>query len=259
MSKTALITGASSGIGLAFAQLHASKGGSCVLVARSSEKLTQLKEELEQRYHVKVWVLALDLSKAGACKEVHNYTRSLQLRIDYLFNNAGFGDFGFFHEAEWLKQQEMIQLNIAALTELTHLYLRDMIAQGGGNILQNASVGAFLPGPLMSVYYATKAYVLHFSEAIQNEAAPYNVKVCTVCYGPVASNFQQAAGLEGSKLLQSIKLPSSEAAAAFGYEAMLKGTPVAIFKFETKLLVFLVRLLPRSWVVKMIRRVQDKK
>jgi short-subunit dehydrogenase len=257
--KNALITGASSGIGLEFAKLHASKGGNCVLVARSKDTLAKIKEELEQKYQVAVYVFAIDLSKEGSCKAVYNFTRSLNLPIHILFNNAGFGHFGFFHETDWLRHQEMIQLNMAALTELTYLYLKDMIAQGGGYILQNASIGAFMPGPLMSVYYATKAYVLHFSEGLQNEVAPFNVKIITVCFGPIKSNFQEVAGLSNSKLLQGRTLPGSAEAAAYAYNAMLKGTPVAIHRFENKLIAFLVRLMPRSLMVKAIRKVQDKK
>lgn len=181
MNNSALITGATGGIGLELAKIHASKGDNLVLVARNKAKLEEIKLEFEALYHVKVMVIAKDLSKVNAAQEVYNQTTTEQIKIDFLINNAGFGDFGMFVETDWFKESEMIALNIVALTQLTKLYAQDMISNEFGRIMNVASIAAFLPGPKMAIYYATKAYVLSFSEAIANEMADQGVTVTTLC------------------------------------------------------------------------------
>ncbi|MES2589446.1 MAG: SDR family oxidoreductase [Bacteroidota bacterium] len=256
--KTALITGASNGIGLELAKIHASKGGNLVLVARNKQKLDELKLELEEKHKIQVYVIEKDLSLLNAAKEVYEETKAQNIKIDFLINNAGFGDFGFFYETDWQKESQMINLNITALTEFTKLYLQDMIKNKSGKIMNVASTAAFQPGPTMAVYYATKAYVLSFSEAINNELEDKGITVTALCPGATESGFQDAAAMNESKLVKGKKLPSSKEVAEFGYQAMLNGKTVAIHGFLNKFLVNLVRFLPRKMVVKATRKVQDK-
>ncbi|PKP22069.1 MAG: short-chain dehydrogenase [Bacteroidetes bacterium HGW-Bacteroidetes-20] len=257
MNNTALITGATSGIGLELAKIHASKGGDLVLVARNEQKLLEIKEEFESNYHVEVIIIEKDLSRKDAAQEVYNETMNHQITIDILINNAGFGDFGFFSETDWFKEYEMISLNIVALTQLTKLYGQDMITNEYGRIMNVASVAAFLPGPKMAIYYATKAYVLSFSEAIANEMANQGVTVTTLCPGPTETGFEKAAALEESGLFKKQKIASSKSVAEYGYNAMMKGKTVAIPGFTNWLMTKLILLAPRSLVVKVVRKIQD--
>lgn len=256
---TALITGASSGIGYELAKIHSSKKGNLVLVARRIDKLNSLKVELEQQYGVAVEVLEKDLSAKNAAQEVFDFTQSKNIQIDYLINNAGFGDYGPFINTSWNKQEMMLDLNITTLTHLCHLYLGEMTKRKSGKILNVASTAAFQPGPLMSVYYATKAYVLHFTEAIANEVKDKGITMTALCPGPTESGFYAAASLEGSKLLEGKKIPTSKSVAIYGYDAMLRGKVVAIHGLMNKLLSFSIRLTPRAWVVKVVRKLQNAK
>jgi len=256
--KNVLITGASSGIGYELSKIFAQNKYNVVLIARNEAKLNELKKELEEKYSIKAWVLAKDLSKPEAAQEVYDWTKSQQIAIDELVNNAGFGDFGKFHEAKWQKQQEMLQLNIHALTELTHLYLPDMIAKKYGKILNVASTAAFQPGPLMAVYYATKSYVLHFSEGIANELQGTGVTVTALCPGVTESGFQAAAAMEDSKLVKGKKMPTSQEVAVYGYKEMQKGTVVAIHGVMNYLLANSTRFSPRSLVRTIVRGMQEK-
>lgn len=259
MKKTALITGASNGIGLELARVHARQGDNLVLVARNKKKLDELKAELETSYKVKVHTIGKDLSVKNAAHDVFNEVKTLSLNIDFLINNAGFGHYGKFVENPWEKEEQMIQLNITALTQFTKIFLPGMIKRGSGKIMNVASVAAFLPGPLMAVYYATKAYVLSFSEAINNEVRDKGVTVTALCPGPTASGFQSAAEIDGIPLFDSNKIPSSKQVAEYGYKAMMKGKAVAIHGFQNRLMVGSLRLSPRNMVVKLVRMIQDKK
>ncbi|MBU3715211.1 MAG: SDR family oxidoreductase [Ferruginibacter sp.] len=256
--ETALITGASGGIGLELARIHASRGGNLVLVARSLSKLDEIKQELEEKYSVRVHTIGKDLAADQAAQEVYDETCRLQISIDYLINNAGYGDFGMFVDSDWNKIQGMINLNITALTHLTRLYLQDMVTRRKGKIMNVASTAAFQSGPTMAVYYATKAYVLSFSEAIDNEVRDKGVTVTTLCPGATESGFQVAAAMEESALVKGKKLPTSHEVALYGYSAMLKGKTIAIHGFMNQLLANSVRFLPRAIVVKVTRQMQDK-
>lgn len=258
MKNTAFITGASNGIGLELARIHASKGNDLVLVARSFEKLSEIKNELESRLGIKVYTITKDLSKPNSAKEVFEELTQKGITIEYLINNAGFGDFGLFHELEWTKQEQMIQLNMLTLTHLTKLFLPNMIAQKRGKIMNVASTAAFQSGPTMAVYYATKAYVLSFSEAIDNELRPFGITVTALCPGATESGFQAAASMEESKLVKGRKLPSSKEVAIYGYKAMMMGKTVAIQGLMNTIMANSVRFMPRAWVVKVTRFVQDK-
>lgn len=256
--KTALITGASNGIGLELAKVHASQGGNLVLVARNKAKLDSLKETLENQYKIKVYTIGKDLSAANAAQEVYDETTNQGIQIDYLINNAGFGDFGMFTETSWDKELQMINLNITTLTHFTKLYLQDMTKRKSGKIMNVASTAAFQSGPTMAVYYATKAYVLSFSEAVDNEVRDKGISVTTLCPGATESGFQVAAAMEESALVKGKRLPSSAEVARFGYTAMLKGKTVAIHGFMNRILANSVRFLPRSIVVKVTRKMQDR-
>ncbi|MFT4787070.1 MAG: short-subunit dehydrogenase [Cyclobacteriaceae bacterium] len=258
MSILALITGASSGIGKALAFEHAKTGGDLIISGRSTTKLQQIKEELEVRFTISVTVLPKDLSIQGAAEELYDDIHEKGLKVDYLINNAGFGDYGLFHESEWEKQEEMINLNIIALTHLTRLFLPEMVKRQQGKIMQVASTAAFQPGPLMAVYYATKHYVLAFSEAIANEVAKNGVTVTTLCPGATLSGFSEAAAMEDSRLFKNKQLPSSEQVAKYGYRAMLEGKTVAIHGWKNALMATGVRFAPRKAVTKFVKKFQGR-
>lgn len=255
---TALITGASNGIGYELAKIHASKKGNLVLVARNDKRLQEIKAELEAAFGISVFIIAKDLSAPNSAAEVYATVQQQKTTIDYLINNAGFGDFGMFHEGNWNKQEQMIQLNITALTHLTRLFLPDMLQRHSGRIMNVASTAAFQPGPTMAIYYATKAYVLHFSEAINNEVSDKGVTVTALCPGATESGFQAAAAMEESALVKGKKLPSSKEVAEYGYRAMMAGKPVAIHGFVNAIMANSVRLMPRQLVVRVTRMFQDK-
>lgn len=255
---TALITGASNGIGLELAKIHASKGDHLVLVARGKQKLEELKQELEAKYKIKVYTLAKDLSAENAALEVFRETQEKGIQVDYLINNAGFGDFGLFVETDWAKENQMIALNITTLTQFSKLYAQEMKKRCNGKIMNVASTAAFQSGPTMAVYYATKAYVLSFSEAIDNELREFGVSVTALCPGATESGFQAAAAMEESALVKGKKLPTSKEVAEYGYKSMMGGKTVAIHGAMNYILANSVRFLPRSIVVKVTRKIQDK-
>jgi short-subunit dehydrogenase len=256
--KTALITGASSGIGLELAKIHASKGGNLVVVARNKAKLEELKSDLEKQYGIQVYVIAKDLAIPNAAIEVFEETEKEGIHIDYLINNAGFGLYGKFEQTDWLEESNMIQVNITALTQFTKLYLPGMIARKNGKILNVASTAAFVPGPTMAVYCATKPYVLSFSEAVNNEVNEHGITITALCPGATASGFSVAAKADKSALFSKTKLATSAEVALFGYEAMIHGKQVAIHGFLNQFLAFFIRFMPRSLVVKISRKVIDK-
>jgi short-subunit dehydrogenase len=258
MKNTALITGASNGIGLELARVHASKGGDLVLVARNKLKLDEIKAELETQFKVSVFTIGKDLSAIDSAREVYDETTKQNIQIDYLINNAGFGDFGMFVETDWSKELQMINLNITTLTQFTKLYLRDMVKRRSGKIMNVASTAAFQSGPTMAVYYATKAYVLSFSEAVDNEVSDKGVTITTLCPGPTESGFQAAAAMEESNLVKGKKLPTSKEVAQYGYAAMMKGKTVAIHGMINYLMANSIRFSPRALVVKLTRKIQDK-
>jgi uncharacterized protein len=258
MKKVALVTGASNGIGLELAKVHAAAGGDLVLVARNKARLEELKAEIEASYKVSVYTIGKDLSAINAALEVYNELKINNIQVEYLVNNAGFGDFGMFIENDWNKELQMINLNITTLTHFCKLFLPDMVARKSGKIINVASTAAFQPGPMMAVYFATKAYVLSFSEAIDNEVSDKGVTVTALCPGATESGFQAAAAMEESQLVKGKKLPTAKEVAEYGYKAMLKGKTVAIQGLMNAFLANSVRFMPRAVVVKVIRMLQDK-
>src|SRR6202158_4298938 len=243
--KTALITGASFGIGMEFARIFAREGYDLVLVARNGDKLRQLASELEKAHGTHSLILATDLTEPGASAYVLDQTTRADIQVDVLVNNAGFGQYGFFAENDLEECLRQIQLNIATLTHLTHLYLPAMIARKTGRILNVASTAAFMPGPLMAVYFATKAYVLHFSEALANELQGTGITVTCLCPGATATEFHRRANATGQRLLKFGAM-DARTVAEDGYRALLAEKPVVISGFKNWLLAQLVRFSPRG-------------
>jgi uncharacterized protein len=258
MNKTALITGASNGIGYELASIHAEHGDDLVVVARTKCKLDVLKATLEKRFGIKVLAIEKDLSVPGAAEEVYHEVNSHNIAVDFLVNNAGFGDISFFAESDWARQEKMINLNVMALTHLSRLILPDMISRKSGKILNVASTASFQPGPTMAVYFATKSYVLSFSEAINNELKDHGVTVTALCPGSTESGFHAAATGEGRHIKER-KLPSAREVAEFGYRSMMKGKAVAIPGIMNSIMATSVRFIPRSIVVKAARKIQENK
>lgn len=258
MKNTALITGASNGIGLELAKIHASKGGDLVLVARNKFKLDEIKIELEKQFKISVYTIGKDLSLTNAAQEIYDETNKENIQVDYLINNAGFGDFGMFAETEWNKELQMINLNITSLTHFTKLYLQDMVKRRSGKIMNVASTAAFQSGPTMSVYCATKAYVLSFTEAISNEVIDKGITITALCPGATETGFQAAGGLDDSKLFKDKKLPTAKEVAQYGYASMMKGKIVAIHGIMNYIMSNSIRFIPRSLVLKISRKMLDK-
>jgi len=257
--KTALITGASSGIGLELAKIHASKGDNLILVARSSEKLKSIADDLKSNHKISVELIISDLSKDESAKEVYVAVTKKNIQIDYLINNAGFGDFAFLHDSNWDKQAMMIDLNIKSLTHLTHLFLPEFIKRKSGKILNVASTAAFLPCPMMAVYAATKHYVLAFSEALANELADKGITVTALCPGATKSGFQDAAEMLESGFMTNVKFATSESVAQYGYKSMMSGKRVAIPGFFNKFSAGIIRLTPRRMVTRIARKLIQQK
>ncbi|BAG02575.1 short-chain dehydrogenase/reductase [Microcystis aeruginosa NIES-843] len=208
--KTALITGASTGIGVVFARQLAQRQMELILVARSRDKLEQLAAELEEQYGVKVTVIVQDLTVAGAGKLVYDTMNQKGINVDLLVNNAGFGDYGAFSEQDLARQLEMIQLNNLVLVELSHYFLRPMLAGAGGAIINVASIAGFQPLPYLSVYAATKAFVLSFSESLWAENKDKGVEILALCPGPTESNFFEVARFPSAFMGKNGRLDSAE-------------------------------------------------
>ncbi len=255
-NQTALITGASGGIGEALARELAAKGHDLVLVARSVDKLNVLALELEKANNVKTHTISLDLSVPGAGRVLAGEVRELGLVIDVLVNNAGFADFGPFVDADPDKTIQMAQLNMVTLTELTQALLPGMVARRQGRVLNVASTAAFMPGPLMAVYYSTKAFVLHFSEAVHEELKGSGVTITALCPGPTETGFQQRAAMENSKLVKGKKIMSAEKVAALGVAGMLKGKPLVVTGLKNKWQAMSPKFAPRSIIPGMVKRAQ---
>ncbi|NJL48002.1 MAG: SDR family oxidoreductase [Leptolyngbyaceae cyanobacterium SM2_5_2] len=256
MAKPILITGASSGIGYELARVCAAKQHDLILVARREDRLKDLKTQLEAAHGVQVWTYQADLTDATTRQQLFDWAQSLAQPLYGLVNNAGFGHLEPFAKTDWDKQNAMLQLNMVALTHLTRLFLPGLAAQGQGRILNVASTAAFLPGPYMAVYYASKAYVLSFTEAIASELEGTGVTATTLCPGPTESEFQDQAQM-GNVELFSGKLPSSAEVAAYGYEAMETGQRLAIHGVTNNVLAFATRLLPSKNLADLMKKLQN--
>jgi uncharacterized protein len=244
--KTVLITGASSGIGYEMAKVFGNNGYNLILVARR----TELMEELIPLFpNIKITVCQKDLSLDNACLEVYNEFKDY--KVDVLVNNAGFGDTGEFQTRELSKQLNMIDLNVRALTELTHLFGSDMVKNKNGKILNVASVVAFMPGPKMATYFATKAFVLSLSQALSQEWGKYEVQVMALCPGVTSSGFQHSSNQENMTMTKG-KIPTSKEVAEYGYSELMRGKTLTVHGFVNKVSAFLPRILPRKLLLSII-------
>jgi short-subunit dehydrogenase len=258
--QTALVTGASGGIGRELARAFAAGGYDLVLVARSEGKLEELAGELRSRRGIGVRVLAKDLAEPGSPDEIFQELEGAGVDVDVLVNNAGFATFGPFAETDLASELEEIQLNVVAPTHLTKRFLPWMLARRRGGVLNVASSAAFQPGPLMAVYYATKAYVLSFSEALAEELRGSGVTVTALCPGPTATGFQARAEMQGSGLFTGpLKVMDAAAVARAGYEGFRAGKRIVIPGLINKLGVQSVRISPRALTTRIVRAMQAKR
>jgi len=251
--ETVLVTGASSGIGLELARCFAADGCRLVLVARKGNALEALATDLRKTHKIQAQVITADLAHPEAPTRLLAHLQSAGLKVDVLVNNAAFGAQGKFVELPLVRQLEMLQVNITSLTHLTGLLLPGMVERRRGGILNIASTAAFQPGPGMAVYYATKAYVLSFSEALAEELAGTGVTVSAVCPGPTATNFGAAANMRTLGLVKKISM-SAETVAVLGHRAYRRGRVVAITGLRNQIPAFLTRLFPRAPVRKIAKR-----
>jgi short-subunit dehydrogenase len=259
MNKTALITGASSGIGKEFSKIHAEKGGDLIVIARSENKLNELKKELEENYKINVFVIPKDLTKPNAAKEIYEQIQTAGLKVDYLINNAGFGGQGKFHERELEQDLDMINLNISVLTALTHYFLQDFVKNNEGRILNVSSTASLMPGPLQAVYYATKAYVTFFSNAISEELYDTNITVTNLMPGATETQFGKVSGMDKTEMFK--KPVTARSVAEDGYNGMLNGKLDVIsgLTFSQKLMTAMIPLTPKKMILKQIRQMQEVK
>ncbi|MBV1897731.1 MAG: SDR family oxidoreductase [Rhodobacteraceae bacterium] len=258
MSDTALITGASSGIGSEFAQYHASKGGDLILTARRESNLVELKAKLEAAHNITAHVFALDLGAAGGAEALIKSVTDAGLKVDILINCAGFGGHGQHIERDVAAEMAMIDLNVKALVTLTHSFAAKMVKQGGGKILQVGSVVGFVPGPQQAVYFASKAFVNSYSQAIDQELRSKGVSCTVLAPGYVETEFAKTADLEGTAMMKS-RGADAESVAKIGYDAMMEGKLVTFNQRSLGfMLQWLVPLLPRRMVLKMIDKAQSK-
>lgn len=256
MKNTALITGASSGIGKELARIHASKGRDLILVARRLDLLKLLQRELIEQFDVKVEVIEKDLSVVGSSQELYDQIKQNGWQVDYLFNNAGFGGKGTFLDRGLDRDVEMVRLNVMALLKLTHLFGNDMKARGHGKILQTASTAGFLPGPYQNTYFATKAFVVAHTQGLAHELKGTGLTITALCPGPVATEFAQVAGFGQSKMFDGAK--SAFQTAKKGYRAMERGKVICITEFQFSFLIkVLMPFIPTRMTSAIIAKMQQ--
>ena len=258
MKRTALITGASSGIGRELAKLFARDHYDLVLVARNSSRLAQAADELQRQFGIVAKSFPVDLTSGSTPRFLFDQLAREGVTMDVLVNNAGYGKLGAFEEVSAEESLGQIQLNITALTHLTKLFLGPMLEKKSGKILNVASTAGFQPGPLMAVYYATKAYVISFSEALANELQGTGVSVTCLCPGVTDTEFQKRAGTEQTKLFRQMRPMDAKTVARDGYRGLMKGKPLVISGFRNWLLAESLRVSPRRAVTAISRRLIEK-
>jgi short-subunit dehydrogenase len=256
-NQTALITGASGGIGAELAKVFAREGFNLVLVARSEDKLKQLADNLKTKYGTESRILLKDLAQPKAPDEIFAELEQAGVSVDVLVNNAGFATYGYFHEIDLHKELELLQVNIVTLTHLSKLFVPAMLKRGGGKILNVASTAAFQPGPLMAVYYASKAYVLSLSEALAEEYRDKGITVTALCPGPTESGFQQRAAMEDSRLVQGGLMRAAEVA-EIGYRALMQGKRVVVPGMANKLGALFAAISPRAMTTRAVMNMQRR-
>ena len=259
MNKTALITGASAGIGLEFAKIFAKEKYDLVITARNETKLNELANQIKNHHNVNVKVIAKDLSKQNAGEEIFNELKNENIITDVLINNAGFGVFDNYWNVELQDEKNMLQVNIMALAELTNLFAKDMVNRGGGKILNVASTAAFQPGPTMAGYYASKAFVLSYSQAVNFELRKKGVQVSTLCPGPTITEFQIRANMEDLNLFKKGFTMNAEEVAQIGYNGLMNGKPVIIAGAMNKISAMSSKISPSKVSMKIVNWLQSKK
>lgn len=258
MGDLALVTGASAGIGAEFAKLHAARGGDLILTARREAELVTLKTELEAKHGITAHVFALDLGTEHGAQSLYDQVKAAGHEIDILINNAGFGGHGIHVERDLDQELAMIDLNVKALVTLTHRFGKDMADRGRGKILNVGSTAGFMPGPQQAIYFATKAFVASFSQAVDQELRPRGVTCTVLAPGYVATEFAARANLDGTKMTANAG-PSAADVAECGYDGMMSGRLFAISERMLSLAVnWVIPLLPRRMVLKMVDRMQSK-
>jgi short-subunit dehydrogenase len=257
-NQTALITGASAGIGRELAKLFARDGYSVVLVARDGSRLNQFADELQRQFGISAQPFALDLASPSAPQFLFDQLARENITIDVLVNNAGYGKLGAFAGVPLEESLGQIQLNITALTHLTKLFVGPVLERKSGKILNVASTAGFQPGPLMAVYYATKAYVISFSEALANELRGSGVTVTCLCPGATDTEFQKRAGTEETLLFRGLRPMNVKTVAQDGYRALMKGKPLVISGVRNWLLAESLRVSPRRVVTAVSRRLIER-
>ena len=255
--QTALITGASAGIGVDLAECFARQGYDLILTARSGPALSEVAERLSKAYGVRAATFPADLGAIDGGAKLAAAIGQQGLSVDVLVNNAGFGHAGGFAAEPAAPQLGMVDLNVRALTELTHIYWQSMLEKKRGGVLNVASTAAFQPGPFMAVYYASKAYVLSFSEALWEEARGTGVKVSCLCPGPTVSKFRERAGTDKTRLGKTSKAMASALVADMGYQAFEANRRVKVTGASNALTASLVKFLPRSMILGLVRSLQS--
>lgn len=254
--QTALITGASAGIGVDLAECFAKGGYDLILTARSQPALQGVADRIAKAHGVKVEVVSGDLGMINAGARLATEIARRNLSVDVLVNNAGFGHTGAYAAEPIAPQLGMVDLNVRALTELTHIYWKGMLANKRGGVLNVASTAAFQPGPLMAVYYASKAYVLSFTEALWEEARGSGVHVSCLCPGPTESKFHDRAGTDKTRLAKAAKPMTSMAVAQKGYDGFIANKRVVVTGAQNKLLIAAARIVPRGQLLKIVKHMQ---
>lgn len=255
--KTVVITGASGGIGRELSERYAKKGYDLFLLSRDERKLQRVKETLEEDYGIRVGYFPIDLAKPGSAKQAFEEMQNRGLQVDLLINNAGFGLVGKFLETNAQREMDMIHLNITTLVELTKYVLPQMKQRGSGHIVNIASIAGFFPGPYMAVYYATKSFVVSFSEAISEELKSTGVSITCICPGPTISGFQKEAEMGQLRLLRFNNVMTAPKVADLTIKAIEKRRVIVAIGLYNKLMIFLPRITPRALVRRVIGWLQS--
>jgi len=256
MDKYCLITGAANGLGCAFAHKFFRAGSNLVLIDKDAGNLGKVKNEILTQGDIKIHTIQKDLSVEGSAAEIYEEVKNLGISIEILINNAGFGIVGFFHEIPAEKQLGLVRLSVVTTTQLTRLFLPDMLKSGNGKIMLVSSLAAFQPAPVMSVYAASKVYLLYLGEALANELKNTGVTVTVFCPGMIDTNFQKVTGNKKPRIQWNIlKL---EEAASWGYKSLMKGKIVSIPGFASEIMAQLHRFFPRRLAAALVRKIHEK-
>ena len=254
MKKFSIVTGGANGLGFEFVKLLLIDKYNVVVIDNDKKELNNIKSKINFKHNKKIILMHKDLSKPDSSIEI--FKKLKNKNIEVLINNAGFGLFGKFKDTNWEIERNMIMVHVMCTTEMTKLFLNNMIKNKKGRILNMASLAAFQPGPLMSIYYATKAFILHFSESIANELKGSGVSVTVLCPGQTRTNFQKKVSNKEKKI--NFNFSTAEEVAKYGYEAMMIGKTIAIPGIINKILSTIHRFIPRSLATKLMRKIQEK-